>query len=177
MKKEISCGKIQVYTGTGKGKTTAALGLAFRALGQNKNVLLIQFLKQGNHLGELKAARRFKRFKIVQTGRKKDPNSCRVNAKDKQLAQKGLARAQTAIKSGTYDLIILDELNPAVYFKLIKPEQVLAMLKHKPAATELVITGRYADRQLVEIADLVSEIKEIKHYYNSGLIARPGIEY
>jgi cob(I)alamin adenosyltransferase len=168
---------VHLYTGMGKGKTTAALGLAFRALGQNRRVLLIQFMKKGSSFGECKAAKRFPKFKILQTGDgswvRKDGSS----AKDRQLAQKGLSSARKAIASNRYDLIILDELNVCVDYGLIEAGQVKQILKDKPRELEIVITGRHAHPQIIKGADLVSEIKEIKHYYKKGLTARKGIEY
>lgn len=170
-------GMLQVYTGNGKGKTTAAIGEAFRALGQGKRVFLIQFMKKGKDLGEIKAGRRFSKFKVLQAGRVGWVARNKASLKDKQLAQEGLRVAQRAIKSKDYDLIILDELNVAVEFGLVKAEQVKEVLRGKPETVELVITGRHADPEILKIADLVSEIRELKHYYRKGIKARAGIEY
>lgn len=178
MKIKPKCrGMVHLYTGMGKGKTTAALGLAFRALGQNRRVLLIQFMKKGSSFGECKAAKRFPKFKILQTG-----DSCWVrkkanSAKARGLAQKGLIRARKAIASNLYDLIILDELNVCLEYSLVEVSQVKQILKNKPRHLEVVITGRFAHPEIIESADLVSEIKEIKHYYKKGITARKGIEY
>ena len=168
---------IQIYTGSGKGKTTAALGLAFRALGQGKRVFLIQFIKKGKNIGEVKAAQRFKKFKILQVGRKGWVRKGFVTLKDKQLAQKGLRVAQKALEDKRYDLIILDELNVAIDYNLLQLQEVKKILKNSPETVEVVITGRYAHPEILEIADLVSEIKELKHYYKKGITARAGIEY
>ena len=170
-------GMVHVYTGNGKGKTSAAVGLAFRALGWGKRVFLIQFMKKGKDLGEIKAARRFNKFKILQTGRKRRVARDAVCLKDKQLAQEGLGAAQKAIRSKKYDLIILDELNVALDFGLLQVRQVKEILKNRPRAVEIVITGRCAHPEVLEIADLVSEIRELKHYYKKGITARAGIEY
>ncbi|MBL7085081.1 MAG: cob(I)yrinic acid a,c-diamide adenosyltransferase [Candidatus Omnitrophica bacterium] len=168
---------IQIYTGNGKGKTTAALGLAFRALGQAKKVFLIQFMKKGKNLGEVKVARHFSEFKILQAGREGWVKKGAATLKDKEVAQKGLRAAFKAIASKKYDLIILDELNVAIDFGLLKVQQVKEILKNKPDSLELIITGRGAHPELIEIADLVSEIRELKHYYKKGVIARAGVEY
>ncbi len=168
---------IQVYTGSGKGKTTAALGLAFRALGHGKRVFLIQFIKSGKNSGEIKAAQRFKKLEILQVGRKGWLRKGLVTLRDKQLAEKGLRAAQKALKDKRYDLIILDELNVAIDYNLLQLQQVKEVLKNSPENVELVITGRDAPAEILEIADLVSEIKELKHYYKKGITARAGIEY
>lgn len=173
----LSRGMVQIYTGNGKGKTTAALGLAFRALGHGKSVFLIQFMKKGRNFGEVKAAQRFNRFKILQAGRRNWVSKESPCLKDKQLAQKGLRAAYKAIESKKYDLIILDELNVAVDFGLVRLQQVKEILKNKPASLEVVITGRYAHPEILEIADLVSEIRELKHYCKKGVINRVGIDY
>lgn len=170
-------GMVQVYTGNGKGKTTAAMGAAFRALGQNRRVFLIQFMKKGKDLGEIKAGQRFSKFKVLQAGRVGWVIKNKVSLKDKQLAQKGLTAARKAIESKKYDLIILDELNVAVEFGLLKPEQVKETLRNRPETTEIIITGRNAHPEILKIADLVSEIKALKHYYQKGVMARAGIEY
>ena len=181
-------GMVHVYTGNGKGKTSAAVGLAFRALGWGKRVFLIQFMKKGKDLGEIKAARRFNKFKILQAGpvrakisngavRKRWTTRDTVCLKDKQLAQDGLGAARKAIRSKKYDLIILDELNVALDFGLLQVQQVKEILKNRPKCVEIVITGRCAHPEILEIADLVSEIRELKHYYKKGIPARAGIEY
>lgn len=181
---------LQVYTGNGKGKTTAALGLAFRAIGQNKRVFLIQFMKKGKDLGEIKAAQRLPGLKVLQTGQSPYPPlsstkgraTCwirknRITLKDKQSAQKGLRIAQKAIIRNKYNIIILDELNVAVQFGLVTIAQVIKVLQNRPENLELIITGRDAHPELIAIADLVSEMKELKHYYRKGILAREGIEY
>ena len=172
-----SLGMVQVYTGMGKGKTTAALGLAFRALGQGKKVLLVQFMKQGRQLGEVKAAGKFKQFKILQSGSRGWVKKGSLALKDKQLAQKGLSQAQKAINSRKYDLVILDELNVVLEFGLVRLKEVKQLLALRPAGVELVITGRHAHPEILASADLVSEIREVKHYYQKGITQRAGIEY
>ncbi len=154
---------LQIYTGNGKGKTTAALGLAWRALGHGKRVLLIQFMKKGRDFGEIKAARRFHKLKILQTGKNKWLDRKLLDPQDRQSAQRGLACAQKALKDKSCDLIILDELNVAVEFGLLQCQEVKQVLKNRPKDVEVVITGRYAHPQLLEMADLVSEVRELKH--------------
>lgn len=171
-------GLIQVYTGDGKGKTTAALGLALRAVGHNLKVYMIQFMKEWPY-GEVKAAQRLKpNLTIVQFGRKEFVNKDNPDPKDIELAKKGLKHAEEIIKSGKYDIVILDEINIAVAWNLIPLEEALKVINQKPLHVELILTGRYAPKEFIEIADLVTEFKEIKHPYRlKGITARPGIEY
>ncbi len=168
---------LQVYTGNGKGKTTAALGQALRALGHGKKVLLLQFMKKGSCLGEVKAARRFSRLTVIQAGRACLVKKGKVTLKDKKLARAALETARKNILSKKYDLIILDELNVAVEFGLLELKNVKRLLQARPKSLEIILTGRCAHPEILEMADLVSEIKEIKHYYNSGVTARMGVEY
>jgi len=165
---------IQVYTGTGKGKTTAALGLAIRAAGAGLKVYIAQFTK-GRQCSELNSLKKFRNIKIEQFGR------CgfvrKITSADKALAVKGINRVKDIIKKRTFDILILDELNVALDLKLLETTDVLKLLKRAPRRTELVLTGRNAPLGIVKIADLVSEIKEIRHYYHKGLIARKGIEF
>lgn len=171
----MSKGYIQVYTGNGKGKTTAALGLALRAIGAGKKVFIGQFVK-GMHYSELDAIRNnLKDIEIKQYGL-----DCFIvnepEEKDIIAANKGLDEMKNVILSGSYDLVVMDELNIALYYKLFDVKEVLDILKRKPDHTEIVITGRYAPEPIIEIADLVTEMKEIKHYYRQGVEARKGIE-
>jgi len=174
---KTTAGHIQIYTGNGKGKTTAALGLALRAAGHGKKTYIGQFLK-GQDYGELHAAEKLKPWlTIAQFGRKdfihvtENPDQ-----EDITMAQSGLKLCLQAMLSGDFDIIILDEINVALYFKLLKLKEVESFLEQKPAAIELILTGRYAPVQLIEKADLVTEMKEIKHYYTKGIQARSGIE-
>ncbi|HWI41419.1 MAG TPA: cob(I)yrinic acid a,c-diamide adenosyltransferase [Verrucomicrobiae bacterium] len=169
-------GLVQVYTGNGKGKTTAALGLAFRAAGRGLRVLVLQFMKGGGPYGEHLAAEKLAPLlTIVPTGRagwvdRENP------AEDRALAREALAKAEQEIASGAFDLVVLDEINGAVSFGLLEVEQVLDLMRHKPPQVELVLTGRNADPRVIEAADLVTEMTEIKHYYRQGVPARIGIE-
>jgi len=166
---------IQVYTGKGKGKTTAALGLAIRAAGAGLKVYIGQFIK-GKEYSELKALKKFKNIKVERFGRgcfiKKTPAK-----KDIELANRGLKRIREILVKRIYDLVILDEINIALHLGLLDLKDVIQVIKKTPKKTELVLTGRHAHRKIIEIADLVSDIKEIRHYYKKGVIARRGIEF
>ena len=169
-------GYVQIYTGNGKGKTTAALGLALRAAGNEMNVFIGQFMK-GQDYGELKAAARLEPFvTIEQFGQPTFVHVDKASEEDIRLAQEGLTRCREAMTSGRYDIVILDEVNVAIFFKLVTTEQVLELIEQKPEQVELVLTGRYAPEELVNKADLVTEMREIKHYYAQGVVARKGIE-
>lgn len=174
---KLDQGCIQVYTGNGKGKTTAALGLAFRALGRGLKVFMVQFMKGGGPYGEHAAAERFSpEFTIVQIGRPGWVNRENPDPEDVRLAQGALETARSALTGGEYDLVILDEVNGAMSFGLLNVEDVLELMAQKPACVELVLTGRNADERIIAAADLVTEMREIKHYYRAGIPARVGIE-
>jgi cob(I)alamin adenosyltransferase len=169
-------GCIHLYTGDGKGKTSAAMGLALRAAGAGLGVYIAQFAK-GNETGELKMLLKASKKIVVQqfgTGSfiKKGPTKI-----DRTLATKGFGAAEDAVKNGNYDVVILDELCIACLFNMIPVKKVLELIHNKPAHVELVITGRKAPVELIEAADLVTEMKQIKHYFNKGVKARQGIEY
>lgn len=169
-------GYIQVYTGNSKGKTTAALGLALRAAGAEHKVFIAQFIKKGK-TSEHKALERFKDLiEIRQFGTGFIRTEAQIPPAMK-AASKGLMAVEEILKSGNYDVVILDEINVAIFKKLISLEDVLKLLDSKPANVELVLTGRYADEQIIQRADLVTEMKEIKHYFNAGIRARKGIEH
>lgn len=169
-------GCVQVYTGNGKGKTTAALGLALRAVGRGLRVCVFQFIKGGGPYGEhLVAEKLAPLFTIIQSGRPGWVNTKDIG-EDRQVAQEALLRAKELLTSDGYDLVVLDEINGAVGFGLIDVEQVLDMIALKPERVELVLTGRNADERVIEAADLVTEMREIKHYYKAGVPARTGIE-
>ena len=168
-------GYIHVYTGNGKGKTTAAFGLALRAAGASLKVYIAQFVK-GMRYSETNALAKLREFiTIKQYGRKcfinRDPEE-----KDIQAAQKGLKEVKVLMCSGEYQVIILDEANIATSYNLFSVEDLLDFIEAKPEGVELIITGRYADPRVIEKADLVTEMKEIKHYYHNGVKARKGIE-
>jgi cob(I)alamin adenosyltransferase len=168
-------GYVQVYTGDGKGKTTAALGLALRAAGAGLKVYIAQFVK-GMEYSELKSLRNFSDSIVVkQYGRDcfiyKQPEE-----EDRRLAQEGLKDVYNVMCSGQYHLVILDEANIATHFNLFSVEDLLDLIHGKPENVEIVITGRRADPRIIEEADLVTEMREIKHYYHKGVQAREGIE-
>lgn len=170
-------GLVQVYTGNGKGKTTAAFGQALRAVGQGYRVCVIQFMK-GRKYGELLAAEKhLPNLTIHLAGL--DSFVMRENPAplDIELARKGLDLARRAIASGDYDMVILDELNIATDFRLIPLDDVIDLIKNKPASLDLVLTGRYAPPEIVAIADTVSEIREVRHHYHAGVKDRAGIEF
>jgi cob(I)alamin adenosyltransferase len=173
----FSEGRVQVYTGAGKGKTTAALGLALRALGHGFSVYLIQFMKGDPDYGELRAIEKLTNFTFKQCGRPNFVDREHPAEEDVRLAQEGLAHAREVVLSGQYDLVILDEINVALDFGLISVADVLALIREKPRQVELVFTGRHAPQEVIEAADLVTEMKEVKHYYRQGGKARDGIEH
>ena len=170
-------GLVQVYTGNGKGKTTASLGLALRAAGRKLRVCMVQFMKGGGLYGEhLAAEKLFPYLTIHQTGRdgwvrKGDPHP-----DDVAQARLALDLAQKALACGEYDLVILDEINGAAWFGLVTVEEILGLIDAKPEHVELVLTGRSADDRVMEAADQVTEMREVKHYFAQGVPARVGIE-
>jgi cob(I)alamin adenosyltransferase len=175
MKLEQGC--VQVYTGDCKGKTTAALGLAFRAVGRGLKVVMIQFMKGGGPYGEhLAAARLAPELTIIPTGREGWVNRENPAAADIELAAQALVLAKEKMLSLEYDLVILDEANGAAGFGLISVDDILELIRIRPPAVELVLTGRNADPRVIAAADLVTEMVEIKHYYKAGVPARLGIE-
>jgi cob(I)alamin adenosyltransferase len=165
---------IQVYTGEGKGKTTAALGLAIRAAGAGLRVYIGQFIK-GREYSEIKILRRLKNIKLEQFGR-----GCfirnRPAKEDFDLAKRGLMRAKKIIADRDYRVVILDEINVALRLGLLKLKEILELIKDTPKDIELILTGRYAPKEIIKLADLVSQMKQIKHYYKKGTKARKGIE-
>jgi cob(I)alamin adenosyltransferase len=170
-------GYVQVYTGNGKGKTTASLGLALRAYGANLRIFIGQFVK-GQSYSEIKAITRcLNNITVKQYGRKCFIKSSQPEKQDIELARNGLREVSGIVKSGNYDLVILDEANVAVSLKLFSVEDLLKVINDKPDSVEIIITGRNADPQLIERADLVTEMRSIKHYYDRGIKARKGIEY
>ncbi|NBC84005.1 MAG: cob(I)yrinic acid a,c-diamide adenosyltransferase [Bacteroidetes bacterium] len=169
-------GFIQVYTGNGKGKTTAAIGLSIRAVGAGKKVFFAQFIK-GKPYSEIKVLQEsLPAITLKQYGLgcfiEKEPTKA-----DIESAQKGLQEIKKIIQTDSYDLIVLDEANIALFFNLFSVTELIEIVQSKPPETEIIITGRYAPEEIIAIADLVTEMKEVKHYYNSGIEARKGIEY
>ncbi|MGD9056013.1 MAG: cob(I)yrinic acid a,c-diamide adenosyltransferase [Desulfobacterales bacterium] len=171
-------GLIQVYTGDGKGKTTAAIGLALRAAGQGLNVLILQFMKYNKKIGEIKALDKSGlSVTLRQYGRRVFFRTRTCEAMDIYRAHQGLEAFKKAIRSKAYDLIVLDEINMAIHFGLLRVEEVIEAIEQKPPELHLVLTGRNANQKLIEIADLVTEMHEIKHHYRQGVHAQRGIEF
>jgi len=168
-------GYVQVYTGNGKGKTTAALGLALRAVGAGLKVFIGQFIKLGEY-SEIKALKRFSdQIQVEQFGLGRFLKG-RPSPKNIAAAQKGLARIREVMASGRYHLIILEEANVAAKLDLITVQDILDIIEAKPDDVELVITGRHASRRIIDAADLVTEMRSVKHYFDKGVRARLGIE-
>jgi cob(I)alamin adenosyltransferase len=169
-------GYVHVYTGDGKGKTTAALGMALRAAGAGLKVLIVQFMK-GQHYSEITALEKLTpQIEIVQTGRSRCIRREEVEAVDREEAMKGIYRARQALAESDIDMLILDEILVAHWFGLISLKEILKLITDRPAHVELILTGRRAPTQIVQQADLVTEMLEIKHYYTAGVQARKGIE-
>jgi cob(I)alamin adenosyltransferase len=171
-------GLILIHTGNGKGKTTAAFGAAFRAAGQGMKVLILQFMKGRKDLGELKALKRIDLpITLKQYGRRVFFHTRTCEAMDIHKAHQGIEAFKRAMKGNAYDLIILDEINMAIHFGLLNVAEVIEAIEQKPPELHLVLTGRNADQKLIEMADLVTEMREIKHHYHQGVQAPKGIEY
>lgn len=170
-------GLVMVYTGNGKGKTTAALGLALRAIGHGHKVCVIQFMKGSKNYGEIQAAaKHLPNLVIIQSGLETfvDRNPAQI---DVDLAKKGLQIARETAASGDYQLIVLDEINVALDYHLVTLEEVIQLIGEKPPQLNLVLTGRWAAPEIIQLADLVSEVAEVKHHYANGVKARAGIEF
>ena len=168
---------IHVYTGPGKGKTTASLGLALRACGHGWNVRMICFMKGDPNYGEVKIASSIPGFELIQSGLPTFVKKGEPSPEDLRLAREGFDLAKKTVEEGKHDLLILDEINVAVDYGLIPLEELIALVDSKPAKLELVLTGRYAHREISKRADLVSEVLEIKHPYTQGIPGREGIDY
>jgi cob(I)alamin adenosyltransferase len=176
---DVRRGLIIVNTGPGKGKTTAAMGTALRAVGQGMRVLMLQFLKGSWHYGELDAVQAFgDKFIMKQMGRgfvkvgaeKPDPE-------DVRMVEEAWAEAEKAILSGEWDLVVLDEINYAISYGMLDPAKVVESLKKKPEMVHVILTGRSAHPSIIELADTVTEMRQVKHAYEKGVMAQRGIEY
>jgi cob(I)alamin adenosyltransferase len=170
-------GLVQVFTGNGKGKTTAAVGTIVRAAGHGLKVFLVSFMKGNYAYGEYQTLAKLPNVEIAQFGRRQFTDPAAVNSEEKEQAAAALAAAWKAITSGNYDLVVLDEINVAVGYNLIEVDEVLGLIRDKPARVELILTGRYADNKVLEAADLVTEMVKVKHPFDAGIKARKGIEY
>jgi len=167
---------IQVYTGNGKGKTTSSLGLIIRALGHEKRVCLIQFMKNDWEYGEIKFLRKQVGIDIFKYGTDHFVDAANPAPEDFSEAEAGWKKAAEILKADEYDLIVLDEINVTVYMKLLSVDKQLELMNMDISA-ELVMTGRYANREVIEKADLVTEMLPIKHYFDKGTESRKGIEF
>ena len=168
-------GYVQVYTGDGKGKTTAAIGLSVRAAGAGLKVFIAQFIKMGDY-SEIKSLKRFSDVISIEQFGLGHFIKGRPSPEDIEAAQKGLEKVKSILASGQYDIVVLEEANVAVTCELFSVRELLDLIDAKPDGVELVITGRGAARQIIERADLVTEMKAIKHYFQKGVAARAGIE-
>jgi cob(I)alamin adenosyltransferase len=168
---------IHVYTGDGKGKTTASLGLALRCLGWGKRVCLIQFLKKGDGYGELRSLRAFPGCECVQFGRGELLTPDNVSPFDSREAARGLEHARMVVREKRADLLILDEINFVLHIGLIGIEEVKDLIRNCPAEIEIVLTGRHCPGEIKDLADYVSDMREIKHPYRQGKEGRKGIEF
>jgi len=169
-------GYIHVYTGNGKGKTTSAIGLGIRAAGAGKKVHMIQFMK-GRRYSEIDGLEKVSHFTVSQHGRDEFVNKEQPEQIDIDMAQEGFKTAKNMVNSNKYDMIILDEINVAIDYHLLTLEDVLDLIHNKPTSLELVLTGRYATPALIQHADYVSEVLEIKHPYQQGILGRKGVDY
>ncbi len=173
-------GLLMVYTGPGKGKTSCALGTAFRAIGQGLRVLMVQFIKGSWHYGELDTAKMLgdDKIEIRPMGRGfVKVGGAETDPEDLRLAEECWEQGRAAIYSGTYDLVILDEINYTISYKMLDAEKVVQALQGRPEQVHVICTGRNAHPLLVEAADLVTEMKEVKHPYTKGILAQRGIDY
>ena len=175
--KPFTKGLVQVFTGEGKGKTTAALGTVIRALGHGLRVYIVCFLKREYPCGECNILSQLPNVDVVRCGSGRFVNSRGITPEEREQARKALAAAREAMLSGNYDLVVLDELNLAAAWKLVELDEVIKLIDNKPQNVELILTGRKADAKLVQRADLVTECLNIKHPYEKGIKARRGIEY
>jgi len=176
---DVRKGLIIVNSGAGKGKTTAAMGTALRAVGSGMRVLMLQFLKGSWHYGELDAVAAFgDKFVMRQMGRGfVKVGGAETDPEDVRMIEEAWQEAERAITSGTWDLVILDEINYAISYGMLDPAKVVETLKRKPEMVHVILTGRNAHPTIIEVADTVTEMKQVKHAYEKGVMAQRGIEY
>jgi cob(I)alamin adenosyltransferase len=170
-------GLVQVFTGNGKGKTTAALGTVLRAAGHGLRTLVVFFMKGDYSYGEYSTLAQLPNVDITSFGFRRLTDPTNIKPEEIEQARLALKAAREAILSGNYDLVVLDEVNVALGFNLIELDEVIKLIKDKPPHVELILTGRYADNKLIEMADLVTEMMKVKHPFDKGIKARKGIEY
>jgi len=176
-RQHLEKGLVQVYTGDGKGKTSAAFGLALRAVGRGLKVYIVQFIKGGFDYGELYIVEKIPNLKLATFGRGKFITEAPPSEEDLKLAKEAFELAKRVVKSGEYDVVVLDEVNVALNLKMISIDEVVDLIKNKPKHVELILTGRYAPIQIIDAADLVTEMREVKHPYTQGVPPRKGIEF
>ena len=177
MTEEKGTGLVQIFTGNGKGKTTAALGTILRAVGHGLKVYIAFFMKGDYPYGERKTLSQLPNVTVDSFGSMEFCNPKRVKPEEIEQAKQALAAARKSMLSGNYDLVVLDEVDVAIAFELIKLDEITKLIQDKPSKVELILTGRYADSELIEMADLVTEMVKIKHPFDKGIKARKGIEY
>ena len=170
-------GLVQIFTGDGKGKTTAAIGAVIRALGHGLKVYIVYFMKGDYPYGERSILSQLPNVTMESFGSSDFIDPANIKPEEKEQAKRALAAAREAMLSGSYDVIVLDEVNLAAAWNLVELEEVLKLIEDKPQGVELILTGRRADSRLVKSADLVTEMLKIKHPYDEGVVAREGIEY
>lgn len=170
-------GLVIVYTGKGKGKTTAAIGLAIRAVGWKKKIAIVQFIKGYKEIGEWKFLKTIKQIDIYQAHNSKIASIGLPNDKHKSSCAKSLKILKTLINKDEYDVLILDEINNAIFYDLVEAGEIIKIINDRPAGQSIVLTGRNAPEKILEIADLVTEMKNIKHPYDIGIQAKRGIDY
>jgi len=170
-------GLVQIFTGNGKGKTTAALGTVLRAAGHGFKIFIVFFFKGEYALGEYASLSKIPNVTVTSYGLRRLVDLKNIKPEEIEQAKLALDAAREAIESGKYDLVMMDEVNVAIEYKLIELEDVIRLVRNKPDNVELILTGRYADNKLIEMADLVTEMVKVKHPYEKGINARKGIEY
>ena len=170
-------GLVQVFTGNGKGKTSAALGAVLRASGHGLKVYIVFFLKGKYPYGEFSTLTKLPNVDFASFGLRCRIDPENIDPEEIAQAKMALSAAREAMLSGKYNMVVLDEVNVALHFKLIELEEVVGLIENKPTNVELILTGRYADAKLIELADLVTEMVKLKHPYDKGVKARKGIEY
>ena len=175
--KPLSRGLVQVFTGDGKGKTSAALGTVLRALGHGLRAYVVFFMKDDRLYGERRVLSQLPNVDIAGFGGKGFIDPANIRPEEIEQAKRALAAAREAMLSGNYDLVVLDEVNLAAAWKLVELDEVIRLINDKPQNVELILTGRQADTELIKLADLVTEMLKIKHPYDEGVAARKGIEY
>jgi len=170
-------GLVQVFTGNGKGKTTAALGTVLRAAGHGFRVFIVFFMKGNYDYGEFSTLAKLPNVDMASFGFRRLTDPTNIKPEEIEQARLALAAAREAVLSGNYDLVVLDEVNVALGFKLIELDEVVKLIRDKPPNVELILTGRYADNKIIEMADLVTEMVKVRHPFDKGIKARKGIEY